>query len=231
MQKYLEKLYIPPHIKKIKIDIGLSVNAPISHKLLEYEDDVFIFGFEPNIDSIDNIKNGNLKNYNFPVIFNTKNINRLFILPIALDNVTQKKNVLFHKTIIDPGTSSLYKPIDKRLGKYDTTYVEVFSLKHFFDLFDWNRFPYIEWIKIDAQGADLNIIKSAKNYLKERVVYVTLEPENTQYENINQNTIENISDYILSNNFIYINHPNTIDPTYLNKKFIYLKDTVYLCQW
>ena len=29
----------------------------------------------------------------------------------------------FIKQIIDPGTSSLYKPIDKRLGKYNTTYM------------------------------------------------------------------------------------------------------------
>ena len=232
MEKYLENLYIPNHIKKIKLDIGLSVNAPVSQKLLEYEDDVFVFGFEPNIDSIINIQNGNLKKYRFPMIFNTKYIseNRFFILPMALSNIEKESSLTFFKTNNDPGCSSLHKPVDKKLGNYSETNVPVFSLKHFFDLFDWNRFPYIEWIKIDAQGSDLDIIKGAKNYLNDKIVYVTLEPENKQYENTEDNNEQNINKYMLSQNFIKINHPNTRDPTYLNKKFINLKDSIYLWQ-
>ena len=232
MEKYLENLYIPNHIKKIKLDIGLSVNAPVSQKLLEYEDDVFVFGFEPNIDSIVNIKNGNKKKYPWPIILNTKYIseNRFFIIPIALENVNEEQNLLFHNTINDPGTSSLYKPINNKIGNYNKSYTPVFSLKHFFDLFNWKRFPYIEWIKIDAQGSDLNIIKGAKNYLMEKIVYVTLEEDSINYENVNDNNEQNITEYMLSNNFIKIDHPNTVDPTYLNKKFINLKDTIYLWQ-
>ena len=45
--------------------------------------------------------------------------------------------------------------------------VPVYSLKHFFDLFPWDRFEFIDYIKIDAQGADFDIIKGAGDYLNE----------------------------------------------------------------
>ena len=67
-------------------------------------------------------------------------------------------------------------------------------------------------------------------FLNDKIVYVTLEPENKRYENTEDNNEQNINKYMLSQNFIKINHSNTVDPTYLNKKFINLKDTIYLWQ-
>jgi hypothetical protein len=128
--------------------------------------------------------------------------------------------------------SSLYKPNENIHGKIQGIVdVPVYSLKHFFDIFDWNRFPYIEYIKIDAQGADYNILLSADNYLKERVVYITAEPEFYQYENIDNNTIENIKTYLESQGFIHVHHPNTKDPTFVNTKYLHLKDDIYISQF
>ena len=99
-----------------------------------------------------------------------------------------------------------------------------------FDIFDWNRFPYIEYIKIDAQGSDFDILLSAGDYLKERVVFITAEPECNQYYNTQHNNTDNIKSYLESQGFIYINHENTKDPTFLNNNFLYLKDKIFISQ-
>lgn len=100
----------------------------------------------------------------------------------------------------------------------------------FFDNFPWDRFSYIDYIKIDAQGSDLNILKSAGNYLSERVVYVTAEPDGNQYIGAYDCNVENITNFMDSINFMKINHPNTIDPTFINKKFLHLLNEIYISQ-
>ena len=130
----------------------------------------------------------------------------------------------------DCGTSILFKPIESFNSIKEVIKVPVYSLKNVFDVFPWDKYEYIEYIKIDAQGADLDILKSGGDYLKERVVYVTAEPENTTYDNISHNNIDNIISYMESQNFINIKHPNTSDPTFINKKYLHLKDTIYISQ-
>ena len=160
------------------------------------------------------------------------NENSFSIMPVALSNVLQESQLEFYTMLNDGGTSSLYKPTNiNRLGPIENkTVVSVFALKHFFDLFPWDRFEYIDYIKIDAQGADFDIIQSAGNYLSERVVFITAEPESNDYANCNHNTSENMEKYLLTQNFIKINHPNTEDPTFINKKFMHLSDKIYIYQ-
>lgn len=73
-------------------------------------------------------------------------------------------------------------------------------------------------------------VKSAGNYLQERVVYITAEPEYNAYDNCGHNNTYEIDNYLLSQNFQKINHPNTQDPTYINNKFIHLKDEIFIYQ-
>jgi FkbM family methyltransferase len=227
MDNFLNNINIPENITHIKIDVGLGMNNVQSQNWLKNESNLFIFMFDPNTDSI----NSSL-NYmeQYKDIFNNNN-NSFHIIPVALSNVEEEKNLDFYSMQNDGGTSSLYKPINARLGPVkNKSIVKVYPLKQFFDLFPWNRFEYIDYIKIDAQGADLDIIKSAGDYLKDRVVYITAEPEHTDYENCNNNTSENMEEYLLTQNFIKIDHPNTSDPTFINKKFMELKDKIYIFQ-
>lgn len=83
--------------------------------------------------------------------------------------------------------------------------------------------------EIDAQGSDLNILKSAGDYLK-KVVYVTAEPDGPQYIGAQESNVYNIVNYMISQDFLPVRHPNTIDPTFLNKRFLHLKDTVFIKQ-
>ena len=100
----------------------------------------------------------------------------------------------------------------------------------FFDGFPWHRFQYIDYVKIDAQGSDLNILKSAGSYLSDRVVYVTAEGDGQQYIGADECSEANITSYMESQGFIHIKHPNTIDPTFVNKKYIELSKRIYIKQ-
>jgi len=199
-----------------------------SQDWLKYEKDLFVFMFEPNIDS----KNSSFENMHKIKNIIDSNSNAFAIIPVALSNVEKESSMEFYSMLNDGGTSSLYKPTNlNRLGPVKSkNLVPVFSLKHFFDIFPWNRFEYIEYIKIDAQGADFDIIQSAGDYLSEKVVFITAEPESNDYEKCNHNTCKNMETYLINKNFVRINHPNTEDPTFINKKFMNLYDNIYIYQ-
>lgn len=212
-------------LKNIKIDIGLSFNLPHSCIWLANNttNDLFVIGFEPNPSA-----------YNHS-IFKTNSSNykdRFAFLPVALNNVKEQTVMKLYDMEKDCGTSSLYYPLDGfNLGKIKNIIeVPVFSLKDFFDIFDWNRFPYIEYLKIDAQGSDYNILLSAGDYLKDRVVYITAEPEFMCYENCQNNNAYEMAKYLASQGFIEVSHPNTKDPTFLSMKFYDLKDDIFIYQ-
>ena len=49
---------IPENCTHVKLDVGLSYNAPQSQIWLSIEPNLMVFGFEPNTDVIDSISNG-----------------------------------------------------------------------------------------------------------------------------------------------------------------------------
>jgi FkbM family methyltransferase len=218
----------------VKLDIGLSYSAPHSQLWLKNDEKTLVFGFEPNPDNVKCILNKNIQkinpNHSNPI--ENKYIDKnFFVIPIALDNVDIPSERDFFCMKDDPGTSSFYQP-KQSLGKIkDIIKVPVYPLKSFFDVFPWYKIDKIDYIKIDAQGSDLDILKSAGDYLKERVVYVTAEPENELfYFNCIHNTEDNINEYMKSQNFIKINHPNTKDPTFVNKKYLDIADKIFIKQ-
>ena len=237
MEKYIENINIPDNVKKIKIDIGLSYGANQSNVWFENDVDeaLFVFGFEPNPDCLSVLYAGNIQvqHPEHPSGIADKYLkSRFAIIPVALSNFKEEKTMDFFMMQRDCGTSSLYTPIDPFIGPIkEVVKIPVFSLKHFFDAFKWwDRFPYIEYIKIDAQGSDFDIILGAEHYLKERVVYITAEPEIYQYSGCGHNNEYNMTGYMNSIGFERIYHPNTHDPTYINKNFLHLKDSIFIYQ-
>jgi hypothetical protein len=231
MEKYLKP--IPTNIKRIKIDVGLSYNAPQSQIWLDHDDDLFVFGFEPNEENIASLTIGNVQkrhpSHGTPI--SAKNMERFCLIPVALENVEVETEMVFYETEKDSGTSSLNRPIESELGAIkNTRKVPVFALKHFFDAFDWERFPFIEYLKIDAQGSDLNILKSAEHYLSDRILFVTAEAEMHTYEGISNNNQYNMDKYMSEKGFIRISHPNTSDPTYLNIRLMEHDKDVFIFQ-
>lgn len=99
-----------------------------------------------------------------------------------------------------------------------------------FDKFPWEKFEYIDYIKIDAHGSDLKFINGAVYYLKEKVVYVTAEPDGHYYNNCNDCNEDNIDTFMINQKFERINHHNSIDPIYINTNFLHLKDKIWIHQ-
>ncbi len=229
---------IPEKCTHVKLDIGLSYGANQCSTWLQNEPRLMVFGFEPNPESVECIKKGDIQlrdpahaRAGMPLDKKYIDEGRIHIIPVALSNVETEKKMDFYVNSKDCGTSSLYKHNEKYLGPIkNVVKVPVISLKMFFDIFPWDRFEYIDYIKIDAQGSDLNILKGAGDYLKEKVVYVTAEPDGNQYFGAHDCNKINITNYMINQKFKPVNHPNTIDPTFLNKKFKRLKKKIFICQ-
>ncbi len=228
------KIKIPLQCTHIKIDIGLSYTAPISNKWLLKEPDVFVLGFEPNPHCYKMIMTSNFP----PTTFPDFNLEKRFIdegrfncFNMALSDVDNITTQQFYINQRDYGTSSLYSHNQTTLGPIEQVVdVTVTNLKMVLDIFPWDKFEYIDYIKIDAQGSDLKILKGAGDYLKERVVYVTAEPDGHYYSGSEDCNEENIDKFMLSQGFIRIKNPNTTDPTYINSKFEHLKDKIWIHQ-
>jgi FkbM family methyltransferase len=194
-----------------------------------------VFGFEPNPESIACItnKNNQKQHHSHGECLQYKYIDegRFMLQPCALSSVETPATMKFYISNNDCGTSSLYPNDESRLGKIKSVIdVPVYSLKMFFDGFPWDRFQYIDYIKIDAQGSDLNILKSAGSYLSERVVYVTAEGDGDYYIGANECSAKNIISYMESQGFVLIHHPNTRDPTFVNKQYIEISQSIYIKQ-
>ncbi len=56
----------------------------------------------------------------------------------------------------------------------EKTEVQTFRLDSVLETFPWRVYPYIDALKIDAQGAELSILEGAQQTL-ERICYVFLE--------------------------------------------------------
>lgn len=207
------KIAIPDDVKHIKLDIGLSYDAPISQYWLSHEQDLIVFGFEPNPASVNSLLYGPRQHRRkLEKKFIGKNF---FLIPCAL-GLSSNRNITFYVTSNDCGCSSIYEPKDLPIERIIE--VPIFSLKDFFDLFPFDTHPVIEYIKIDAQGSDLDIAKSAGSYLAERVIYITLEAENTHYRGT-VNSCQDIDTYMHSIGFIPHKSCQTNDPTYFNTRY------------
>jgi FkbM family methyltransferase len=219
------KIVIPEWVKHVKLDIGLGRYPIYSREWLKEQPDTIIFGFEPAPDALNMIR----ENW---IISKEQMGRNFFVLPIALSE-TSNTFLNFYVTSPASESSSLLKPKQAFLDHYNFKTQEIqvpcFTLNDFLQMLPLNKISYIEYVKIDAQGVDLSIVRSGENIIKEKVVYITLEADGHQYENSDSNPT-NIDEYMKSIGFEKINHPNTHDPTYFNKKFENVKDHVFICQ-
>ena len=123
--------------------------------------------------------------------------NTFFMIECALSQ-GNPRYLDFYCTSDDSGTSSIFKP--SYFAVLEKIKVPTITLKDFFDLFPWDRFEYIEHLKIDAQASDYDIIKGAGDYLREKVLYLSVETNTgDQYES-QENPLE-MKEYIESCGF------------------------------
>ncbi|NDE63141.1 MAG: hypothetical protein EB053_02170 [Chlamydiae bacterium] len=222
---------LPTNYNYVFFDIGLSYNAPQSQVWLELYPDAIIIAFEP---ASSNYQSMLSNKHTIPSWMGKKKIapnhpmrtsprlaqqfkKRFFPLQIALGN-SDNHHTLFYETIVDPGCSSIYQPAE---FEHFTYTVPMIKLERFLDAFPFQSYSIIDYIKIDAQGADLDILKGMGNYLRDRVICVTAEPENNRYRGTN-NSIEQIIAYMTQQGFRKIKNSNVEDPTFVNSKYLEL---------
>ena len=213
-----EFIYVPEWATKIKLDVGLSINAPNSEVWINDDPEVCVFGFEPNIFNIEHLHSGE-KIWEYHL--NPNKIGKsFFYLNCAVSNYLSE-NEDFYCTEGDSGTSSLFKP--NFFGVKKVIQIPVITLKSFFDRIPWHRFDCIEHLKVDAQSSDFNVLLGAENYLKDRVIYIDVETStNGQYSNIE--TPNNIKSYLESQDFECIKWG--MNATFFNKNFNHLKNSI-----
>jgi hypothetical protein len=222
---------IPVDCKILKLDVGLSNEAVHSSVWLHQQPDLFVFGFEPLESAVKNLMSfpgGDARR------LQRKHKDRIHIYNVALDNVDYITEREFYINDFDTGCSSFYKPRENTfMDKIrDVKPVPVWGLWMFFERFFEkypDRFECIHHIKIDAQGADLDIAKGAKHFIKEKVAWITLEGDGGYYQDCGcfEHTID---EYMIGElAFERVKHPRCQDPTYLNPKFAHLRN-VYIMQ-
>jgi len=220
---------IPDWVKRIKIDIGLSDGAPQSANWFEQErhdDDLLIFGFEPIPSNAQSIRT---RNSEWSTTIHPKYINKkFFLIECALSDVAEMQLQNFYRTIPDSGCSSLLPPKEFEVAEVLT--VQTWSLNHFFKFFPFHRIPYIEFIKTDCQGSDIDVVRGCSQFLN-KVAIFTCEADDTRYHN-SKNTLKALTEEFRRHGFfLYRNYMkftskvfgprlkrvDTEDPTFINQ--------------
>ena len=220
---------IPNDAKKLFIDVGTSIDAPNSASWLINHDDAFVVGIEPNPENIEVLKKGRTANVTFPylrlnddsVMLNNNiasKINERFcMLKTAIDNVDNPTTANFYLSDErNTGCSSLLKPTKKLgLDVKEVYQTPVISLKQILSNLIPNRFSHVTFLKTDAQGKDLDVVKSCKEYLKNVLVIQMEVFTDGAYENEQQ--LEDIEQFMFSNNFTTLGG-SLYDRIYINKE-------------
>ena len=222
-----DEIEFPVNIKKIKIDVGLSGNAPQSEIWTQRDPELLVIGFEPLSKNRKMIANFSSP---WPIKLDPQKVrNSVFVVPVALSSKSSIKDLKMYITEEDSGSSSLLVPMG--LSFKDFEYVPVFCLDDFLSFFPFSKYRFIDHLKIDAQGMDLEILKGSSKHLK-YISYITAE-QDQQYEGT-KNSKTYLRIFMLRKGFIKVgfftemlmkrifNHDISVDdPTYFNSKLIF----------
>ena len=190
-------LDFPNWTRRVKIDVGLSVNAPHSQVWLEAQKDLFVIGFEPVRRNIDNILRGDSP---WPINLDPLKVGqRMWIIPCALGN-SSGQEVKMYITANDPGCSSILLPRTFEVQESITT--QMWRLSDLLAYFPWERLSLIEHLKIDVQGMDYEVLLGTKEYLN-RILFITVEVDTLEYLNTT-NSLYSISSLLKEHGFIRI---------------------------
>ena len=204
------KMNIPEQCENLFIDVGLAIDAPNAATWLYRDRKSFVIGVEPNPENIAVLRKGRSPDFHLPylcldddcVLLKGESVckieNRFHLIQCAIDDVDS------------PTTAPFYMLDVKQV--YETP---VNSLKQVLDEFyeSTSQFSYITALKSDAQGKDLDVIKSARDYLG-KILFVKMEVRtNGQYEN--EQKVSDIEEFMKKNKF-NLYHDSHYDHVYIN---------------
>ncbi len=182
------EIKIPDKIKYLRIDIGLSDDAAHSVEALLDNEDRMIIGIEPHPKNIEGLKKGMPKHYSISLDnkyvrkgYNLKLIDDLLDKFIIIQGAAgSSKNIQerkFFSAYPDRGNSSFYETQSPEVSGNTSDehfIVKEFSLNYLLSQIDFGRIDFIESIKIDTEGHDLEVIKGASRFM-DRILYFRIE--------------------------------------------------------
>jgi len=231
------KIKIPKNLNKIFIEVGTNSRNVVINEELKLDKNAFYIGFEPLLNQYSNL----ISKYNSkPDSYGElgKIHDRGYLLPIAI--AESNGYIDFNVSPVD-GCSSVLKTQqikNDKMNKWDnwvinncnstieTRKVPCMTLLRLFDLLD-NR--EIFYLKIDAQGYDLNVIKSAGNKIRNiRFIKLEVQADKDLCDNIykNQSTCSNIVEYMKSKNFYLFNDERCSEWKTCEKDQIWIRNDI-----
>lgn len=171
LQPGTNKLALPDWCHRIKFDVGLSHNAPMTAEWLRREPKhLLVFCFEPVARNFERASDA-LRTQ----ILELGHESKVVLLPFALGTFIGSVEMYVTE---DGGQSSLLKPTRTATVSKETVMME--RLDSLLRLIDWGRFPMIDFLKTDCQGTDLEVISGAGHYL-ERFAVICAEAGTVGY--------------------------------------------------
>lgn len=150
-------------IQRIKIDVGLSLNAPHSISWLQNDPNLLVIGFEPVKECLEAIQ-ALLQQEDMQSVRD-----RFILIQCALSDHNGEAPFFVTE---DYGTSSLESPLS--FASRRTEMVQVFRLDYIAELLNFGKILRIDYLKTDCQGHDLSVLTGASTLL-ERTAVVTCE--------------------------------------------------------
>lgn len=213
--------------ENLRIDVGLSHDAPHSAYWLEKYEDITVVGIEPNPENIDGLHRGRAEPSSFSclrlndsaIVRNGKkrknfDKNNFLLVEAAIDDVSLPTTQTFYCTGGSTGAggcSSLLVPNEESLGLNITEEVEVetFSLEYFLDSLGLEDIEKIMFVKTDTQGKDLDVVKSLGKYLHKVAAFKCERYTGDQY--MNTPPEEDLINFMVHHKF-YIDNGYSLSP-------------------
>lgn len=178
---------------KLRFDIGTSYNIPYSLEWLREDEKIFVIAIEPHPKNFESSKKI-IKDFGYN--------DRCYLIEAAVDDVNSIAKKVFYglggkETNYDSGTSSLRKPMGRFKDCIEQIYnVNVVSLKTILDNLEYD---FIDHLKVDTQGNDLNVLKSLGDHIK-KVIEIQSEYDSTgEYQFANSG--KELDDFLIQNHF------------------------------
>jgi FkbM family methyltransferase len=188
------EIFLPHWALRVKIDVGLSYSAANAVAWIREDPNLIVFGFEPLPESC-----ARLREWLSEQPDSTSLSRQLVILPVALGRKVGTARL--HITADDTAASSLLPP--KSMGQRGTLEVQVFTLVDLLKALPKDRISHIDYLKLDCQGMDLEILKGAGDEIA-KFALVTAEAEDDQYFN-STNSLRELVQFMGSNGFVHLN--------------------------
>eukprot|EP00762_Andalucia_godoyi_P002182 ANDGO_07471.mRNA.1 hypothetical protein len=198
--------------KRVRLDVGLAWNAPNSQYWFSRDsaNNLLVFGFEPNPFGLAKIIAGKHTpdDYrNYKILENKRVFDSWYPVNVALSDKGPRVSK-FYLSVGDGGSSSLL-PINPASGLQVEREITVptIPLKLFLDVFPFQQIPFIELLKIDAQGHDLKILHGVgEEYLTKHIACVAPEADGTSSQYIGEtHSANDIATFLTRLDFRLIN--------------------------